>query len=64
LIVLFVLAEIFGNTPDPEQTVYRGFGAMNVDIPAYFDPVKASLGLNSLPVHLVSYRGNGVLRRL
>jgi ABC-2 type transport system permease protein len=62
-LVLYVLAEVFGNTPDPEGTVFRGVGAINYYVPAYIGLVAASLGVIGLPVHLASYRERGVLRR-
>jgi ABC-2 type transport system permease protein len=62
-LVLYVLSEVFGNTPDPEGTIYRGVGAVNYYVPAYFGLVAASLGIIGLPVHLASYRERGVLRR-
>jgi ABC-2 type transport system permease protein len=62
-LVLFVLAEVFGNTPDPEGVIYRGVGAMEYYTPAYIGLVIASLGLVGLPVHIASYRERGVLRR-
>lgn len=62
-LVLFVLAEVFGNTPDPEGVVYRGVGPMEYYTPAYIGLVIASLGLIGLPVHVASYRERGVLRR-
>lgn len=64
LIVLFVLAEVFGNTPDPEGAIFRGVGAVNYYVPAYVGLVIASIGLIGLPVHLAGYRERGVLRRL
>ena len=64
LIFLFVMGEVFGNTPDPEGTVYRGVGPMNYYVPAYIGLVIASIGLVGLPVHLTGYRERGVLRRL
>jgi ABC-2 type transport system permease protein len=30
LIVLFIMGQVFGNTPDPEGKVYRGHGAVDV----------------------------------
>lgn len=63
LIVLFVLAEVFGNTPDPEGVMYRGVGAINFYVPAYLGLVMASVGLVGIPVHLAGYRERGVLRR-
>lgn len=62
-IVLYVLAEVFGNTPDPAGEVYRGVGAITFYTPAYIGLVIASLGLIGVPVHLASYRERGVLRR-
>lgn len=55
---LFVMGEVFGNTPNPEG--FRGVGAMDYYVPAYIGLVIASIGL---PQHLTSYRERGVLRR-
>lgn len=62
LIFLFVMGGVFGNAPDSE--VYRGVGAMNYYVPAYFALVLTTIGVVSLPVHLAGYRERGVLRRL
>jgi ABC-2 type transport system permease protein len=62
-LVLYVLAEVFGNTPDPQGRVYRGVGPMEYYTPAYVALIIASLGLIGLPVHIASYRERGVLRR-
>ncbi len=62
LIVLFVLAGVFGNTPDPK--VFRGVGPTDALVPAYIGVVIASFDLIGLPVHLAGYRERGVLRRL
>jgi ABC-2 type transport system permease protein len=62
-LVLYVLAQVFGNTPDPEHRVYGGVGPLDFYTPAYIGLVIASLGLIGLPVHLASYRERGVLRR-
>ena len=43
--------------------MYRGAGAMTYYVPAYIGLAIASMGLISLPVHLVGYRERGVLRR-
>ena len=64
LIILFVLGQAFGNTPDPEGDVFRGAGPMDYYTPAYIALVMASIGLIALPVHLAAYREKGVLRRL
>jgi ABC-2 type transport system permease protein len=66
LIMLFVLAEVFGNEPDTDDEgsiVFRGVGAIDYYVPAYVALVIAALGLVSLPVHLAAYRERGVLRR-
>ena len=63
LIVLFVLAGVFGNTPDP-RVFPRGVGPTDALVPAYIGVVIASIGLIGLPVHLAGYRERGVLRRL
>jgi ABC-2 type transport system permease protein len=67
LIMLFVLAEVFGNEPDTTDEggiVYRGVGPIDYYVPAYVALVIAAIGLVSLPVHLAAYRERGVLRRL
>lgn len=63
-LVLFVLAEVFGNTPDPAGEVYRGVGPIEFYTPAYIGLVVAALGLIGLPVHVAAYRELGVLRRM
>lgn len=60
-IFLFVMGGVFGNTPEP--TVYRGVGAMDYYIPAYFGLVMSSIGVVALPLHLTAYRERGILRR-
>ncbi|MBI2853689.1 MAG: ABC transporter permease [Chloroflexi bacterium] len=64
LILLLVLAEVFGNTPDPEGKIYRGVGPMDYYTPAYVGLVISAVGIIGLPVHLAGYRERGVLRRL
>lgn len=65
LIMLFVLAEVFGNsTADRDEIVWRGIGAIDFYVPAYVGLVAASIGLVSLPAHLASYREHGIFRRL
>jgi ABC-2 type transport system permease protein len=61
LVLLFVLAQVFGNDPEPEE--WRGFGPTDFYIPAYIGVVIASIGLIALPVHLAGYRERGILRR-
>lgn len=61
VIFLFVMGGVFGNTPNPKM--YRGVGAMNYYVPAYFGLVMMAIGTVALPVHLTSYREQGILRR-
>ena len=61
IIFLLVMGGVFGNTPDTQY--YRGVGAMNYYIPAYFGLVMMAIGTVALPVHLTGYRERGVLRR-
>jgi len=63
-LILYVLSETFGDTPDPGGTAFRGVGGATYYLPAYIALVVASLGLIGLPVHLAAYRERGVLRRL
>lgn len=64
LIMLFVLAEVFGNsTADRDEVVYRGIGAIDYYVPAYVALVAAAIGFVSLPVHVASYREHGIFRR-
>jgi ABC-2 type transport system permease protein len=62
IIFLFVMGGVFGNTPNPD--IYRGVGAMNYYVPAYFALVLTTIGVVSLPVHLAGYRERRVLRRM
>ncbi len=61
IIFLLVMGGVFGNTPSTQ--VYRGVGAMNYYVPAYFGLVMMAIGTVALPVHLTGYRERGVLRR-
>jgi ABC-2 type transport system permease protein len=61
LIILVVMAGVFGNAPDPEY--YRGYGPMNFYTPAYVGLVVAAIGVVSIPAHLAGNRERGVLRR-
>lgn len=62
LLFLFVLGGVFGNTAN--RGFYRGAGALDYYVPSYCALVWLSVGLLALPVHLVRYREDGVLRRL
>ena len=61
LIVLFVLAEVFGASHD--LTTFRGTVAINFYMSAYLGVVAAAVGLVVIPIHLAGYRERGVLRR-
>jgi len=64
LILLFVMAEVFGNsTADRDEVVWRNIGAIDFLVPAYVALVAAAVGIVSLPVHLPSYRERGIFRR-
>jgi len=64
LLILLVLGQVFGNTPDVEQPeVFRGVGPMDYYLPGYIGLSMAAIGLIALPVHLASYRERGVLKR-
>ena len=65
IMVLFVLMEVFGNTPDQggEVVAFRGVGPADYYVPAYIGLVICSIGVIGLPVHLAGYREQGVLRR-
>jgi len=67
VLFLFAMGGVFGNTPDkddPEMLVFRGVGALDYYMPAYFGLVMMAIGTVALPVHLTGYRERGVLRRL
>jgi len=61
VIFLLVMGGVFGNTPDPN--IYRGVGAMNYYMPAYYGLIIMAIGTVALPVHLAGHRERGVLRR-
>ncbi len=61
IIFLVVMGSVFGNTPSAD--IYRGVGAMNYYMPAYYGLVMMAIGTVALPVHLTGYRERGVLRR-
>ena len=63
LLVLLVMAGVFGNTPDPTGKVWGGAGPMDYLVPGFLGLVMASIGFISLPIHLAGYRERGVLRR-
>jgi ABC-2 type transport system permease protein len=61
LVVLLVLAGVFGTEPDAD---FGGVAGIDYYVPGYLTVVIASVGLIALPVHLASLRERGVLRRL
>jgi ABC-2 type transport system permease protein len=61
LVVLLVLAGVFGNEPNAD---FAGVAGIDYYVPGYLAVVIASVGLIGLPVHLASLRERGVLRRL
>jgi ABC-type transport system involved in cytochrome c biogenesis permease component len=61
LVVLLVLAGVFGSEPDSS---FGGVAGIDYYVPGYLAVVIASIGLIGLPVHLASLRERGVLRRL
>lgn len=64
LLVLVVLGQVFGNTPDPDEPeVFRSVGPMDYYLPGYIGVSIAAIGLIALPVHLAGYREHGVLKR-
>jgi ABC-2 type transport system permease protein len=67
LVMLFVLAEVFGTTPvepDPGDPIaFRGVSPLSYYVPAYVALAAAAVGLVMLPAHLTTYRERGVLRR-
>ena len=60
LVMLLVLAGVFGNEVDPE---FRDAIPVDYYVPGYLAVVIASIGLIGLPVHLAAYRERGILRR-
>lgn len=62
--ILFMMAGVFGNTPDPEGVVWAGVGPMDYLVPGMCGLAISAIGFMSLPVHLAAYRERGVLRRL
>jgi ABC-2 type transport system permease protein len=61
LVVLLVLAGVFGSEPNPD---FGGVAGIDYYVPGYLAVVIASIGLIGLPVQLASLRERGVLRRL
>jgi ABC-2 type transport system permease protein len=61
LIVLVVLAGIFGSDPDPD---FGGVPPRDFYLAGYLGVVISAIGIIALPVHLAAYRERGILRRL
>ncbi len=68
LIMLLVLAAVFGDTPPTDRVngelVFRGVSGDDYYVAASLGIVVAAIGLLTLPVHLAAYREQGVLRRM
>ncbi len=62
LVVLYVLNGVFGAQP-ADPTVWEGLDAVDFYTPSYVALVAATAGVLWQPVHLASYREQGVLRR-
>jgi ABC-2 type transport system permease protein len=63
LVLLFVLAGVFGNEQGHDQS-FHGAGGTDFYIPSYLAIAVAAIGLIGLPTHLATYRERGILRRL
>jgi ABC-2 type transport system permease protein len=66
LVVLVVLAGVFGNTPDTNDeggVAFRGVGPTDYYVSAYIALTISAVGLIALPVRIAGYRELGVLRR-
>jgi ABC-2 type transport system permease protein len=64
VVLLFVLAEIFGNQAGgTNERIFGGWGALNYYVPAYIAVVAMSVGVIMLPARLTGYRSGGVLLR-
>ena len=62
LVMLYILNGVFGAGP-PEPDVWEGRPPVDFYTPTYVALVSATTGVLSVPVHLASYREQGVLRR-
>ena len=60
LVVLSVLAGVFGDTPDPD---FDGAVPGDYYLAGYIGVVIACVALVALPVHVATYRERGILRR-
>jgi ABC-2 type transport system permease protein len=67
LLMLVVLAGVFGNEVDPSDpedlAAWRGVGPTDYYAAAYVGLVMASIGLVAMPLRIAGYRERGVLRR-
>lgn len=66
LIILFILAGVFGNDPqitDEAEIIYRGVGPTTYYMPAYLALVAASVCVITLPTNIAGNRDRGVLKR-
>lgn len=67
LVMLFVLAEVFGTVPDVpdpgDPIAFRGLSPLGYYLPGYVALAAAAAGLIMIPAHLAAYRESRVLRR-
>ncbi len=63
LMVLLVMGEVFGNEAITEGR-FEGVAFIDYYAAGYIGLVMSAVGLIELPVHLASYREQGILRRL
>ena len=57
---LLLFGEIYGNEPSP---LFDGLGSMDASLPAYICMIVCVTGIMSLPLSLISYRENKILKR-
>lgn len=61
LMMLFLFGSIYGNKP---MAFFRGYGSIDVSVPAYTAMIIATSGLLNLTIVMASNREKGILRRL
>lgn len=60
ILLLLLLAQSFGNDPDPDT---GGIGGTDFYVPVYLSATVAVMGLMGVPTQVAAYRERGVLRR-
>ncbi len=61
LMMLFLFGTIYGNQP---QTMFNGYGSVDVSVPAYTAMIIGTTGIMGINITMASYREQGILRRL